>query len=111
MRTAAQCAAMQQLPESCAMAKATHIAILALCYFIAPFAILFGLIAIGTFTANLTAMNLEIDALVPCGIFGGLILVLVRKYRINAFMLICSVSLIAVYLWHFGPPLVARLRC
>ena len=93
------------------MAKATRTAILALCYFIAPFAIFFGLVAIGTFTANLTAMNLEIDALVLCGLFGGLIVMLVRKYRINALMLICPVSLIAVYLWHYGPPLVARLRC
>jgi hypothetical protein len=105
MRTAAQCAAMRQLPESCAMAKATRTAILALCYFIAPFAIFFGLVAIGTLTANLTATNFEIDALVLCGLFCGLILMRVRKYRINALMLICSVSLIAVYLWHFGTPL------
>jgi hypothetical protein len=105
MRTAAQWAAMQRIPKGSAMAKATHTAIWALCYFLAPFAVFVGLVAIGTFTANLTATNLEIDALVLCGLFGGLILALVRKYRINALMLICSVSLIAVYLWHFGPPL------
>jgi hypothetical protein len=96
---------MQRLAKGCAMAKATHSAILAVCYFLAPFAAFLGLVAIGTFTANLIATNLEIDALILCGFFGGLILMLVRKYRINALMLICSVSLIAVYLWHFGPAL------
>jgi hypothetical protein len=102
MPTAAQWAAIQQLPKSCAMAKATHTAMLAVGYFLAPFALCFVLIAIGTFTGYSFTTNLLIDILAVCGLFVGLVLICIRKYRIKALMLICSVSLIEFYVWHFG---------
>lgn len=84
------------------MAKATLTAIFAVCYFLAPFAVFIVLVAIGTFTGHLIATNLLIDILALCGFFVGLFLILVRKHRIKALMLICSVLLIEFYLWHFG---------
>jgi hypothetical protein len=101
MRTAAQCAAIQQLPKSCAMAKATHTTILAVCYFLTPLALCVGLVVIGTFTGSLASTNLLIAIVILCGIFVGLTLILFRKYRINALMLICTVSLIASCYWYF----------
>lgn len=76
--------------------------ILAVCYFLTPLALYIGLVAIGAFTGYLFLTNLMISILSLVGFFVGLIVSLVRKYRIKALMLICSVSLIAIYLWRFG---------
>lgn len=84
------------------MAKATHTAMLAVCYLLAPFALYFGLVATGTFTGYSFTTNLLIDILAVCGLFVGLVLICIRKYRIQALMLICSVSLIEFYVWHLG---------
>jgi len=52
--------------------------------------------------------HLLIDILVICGFFVGLILSLVRKYRIKAIMLICSVSLIVIFVWRLGEDQIRR---
>jgi hypothetical protein len=93
---------MPRLAKGYPMTGATRTAILAACYFLVPFAVFIALVAKGTFTANLTATSFEVDASILCAFLAGIILLLIRKYRVNGLMLICSVSLIGVYLWHFG---------
>jgi len=90
------------------MAKATHTAILAVCYLLAPLALFVGLVVIGTFTGNLFATNLLIYILVLCGLFAGLVFSLIPGYRVKALMLICSVSLIAVDLRYFWEDPIRR---
>jgi hypothetical protein len=90
-----------------AMARATHTAILAVCYFIAPFALFVGLVTIGTFTGDLPLTNLMIFVLILVGLFVALVLIFVRKYRIKALILICSVLLVAV-IWYSADDRVLR---
>jgi len=90
------------------MVSATRIAISAAGYFLGPLALYIGLIALGTFTGYLLTTNAVISALLLCGLFVGAFLSLFRQYRINALMLICSVLLIGVYIWHFGEDPIRR---
>src|ERR1700676_4679317 len=61
-------------PKSCAMAKATHTAMLVVRYFLAPVALYIGLVAIGTFTGSLFITNLMIFILFFVGFFAVLFL-------------------------------------
>jgi hypothetical protein len=99
---------MQQLPKSCAMAKATHAVIWALCYFLAPIALFIGLVATGAFTGYLFLTNLTISVLSLVGLFAALSLSPRWKSYTKALMLSCFVSLINIWMWHFGEGSIRR---
>jgi hypothetical protein len=90
------------------MAKATHIAILAVCYFLTPLALYIGLVAVGAFTGYLFLSNLMISILSLVGLFAALFLSLRWKSHTKALMLICSVSIVNIWMWHFGEDPIRR---
>lgn len=90
------------------MTRVTHTAALAVCYFIVPFALYLGLVAIGAFTGYLFITNLTISILSLVGLFAALSLILRRKSYTKALALICSISLINIWVWRFGENPIRR---
>lgn len=87
------------------MSNVTHTAILAVRYFVTPLALYIALVAIGTYARY---SNLLVELFVLCGLFVAVFFGLAWKSYIKAFMLICSVSLIAISIVRFGDDPVRR---
>ena len=96
---------VQRSAKSWTMSNVTHTAILAVRYFVTPLALYIALVAIGTYARY---SNLLVELFVLCGLFVAVFFGLAWKSYIKAFMLICSVSLIAISIVRFGDDPVRR---